>query len=258
MIILGIIPARWASTRFPGKPLALIAGKPLVQHVWERSSQARRLHRLIVATDDKRIARVVRGFGGDVVLTDSNHPSGTDRLAEVARKITHADAFINIQGDEPLIDPQLIDQVAKTLASAHPPDMVTAASVLTSDPTQPNIVKVVLQANGNALYFSRSAIPFPRDDTASAPYYRHIGIYGYQRKFLLQFVRWPQGILEKTEQLEQLRALENGGVIRVLLTDHDALGVDAPDDIALVEKRLAESTLSLREEFMGETHAQQI
>lgn len=238
MNILGIIPARWASTRFPGKPLALIAGKPLVQHVWERASEARQLQRVIVATDDKRIARAVREFGGDVVLTDPDHPSGTDRLAEVARKIVKADALINIQGDEPLIDPHLIDRLAKTLASAHPPDMVTAASLFNGDPSNPNIVKVVLGKNGDALYFSRSPIPFPRDATSSSPIYRHIGLYGFQRKFLLQFVRWPQSDLEKTEQLEQLRALENGAVIRVLITEHEAIGVDTPEDIALVEKRL--------------------
>lgn len=240
MKIIGIIPARWASTRFPGKPLALIAGKPLLQRVWEQCCRAKKLDRLIIATDDIRIAEAAFDFGAEVAMTRSDHPSGTDRLAEVAKNLPDADAVLNIQGDEPLIDPALIDRLARALAGKDAPDMVTAANLLT-DPAaldNPNVVKVVLAKNGDALYFSRSRIPYQRDASTSSRVYRHQGIYGYQRKFLLRFVRWPQSPLETSEQLEQLRALENGARIRVLLTGHEAQGVDSPEDVAAVERAL--------------------
>lgn len=241
MNITGIIPARWGATRFPGKPLALIAGKPLIQHVWERTCLSKKLDRVIVATDDMRIAEAAFGFGAEVAVTRDDHPSGTDRLAEVARNLPDADAIINIQGDEPLIDPLLIDRLARVLALKNAPDMVTAASPIT-DPAaleNPNIVKVVLNREADALYFSRSCIPYARQTVEGAAVLRHHGIYGYQRKFLLRFVRWPLGMLEQIEQLEQLRALENGGCIRVLISNHESQGVDTPDDIAIVESRLA-------------------
>ncbi|HEY5892379.1 MAG TPA: 3-deoxy-manno-octulosonate cytidylyltransferase [Chthoniobacterales bacterium] len=237
----GIIPARWASTRFPGKPLHLLAGKPLIQHVWERCREAKRLTRIVVATDDDRIAVVAKNFGAEVFPTRTDHPSGTDRIAEVARQLPENEPVINIQGDEPLVDPALIDCIAEALTSEDPPEMVTAASVIT-DPSalvNPNIVKAVLNRAGDALYFSRSRIPFPRNTAANAPAYHHIGIYGYQRAFLLQFVEWPQGVLEQAEQLEQLRALENGARIRVLITAQAARGVDTPADVAFVEAHLA-------------------
>lgn len=233
----GIIPARWASTRFPGKPLQVIAGKPLIQHVWERCLEAKKLTRVIVATDDDRIGAAASRFGAEVFITRPDHPSGTDRIAEVARQLPQNESVINIQGDEPLVDPALIDHIAEALAVENPPDMVTAASVITDLAAldNPNIVKAVLNRAGDALYFSRSHIPFPRNAAAGAPAYHHIGIYGYQRAFLLRFVEWPQGVLEQAEQLEQLRALENGARIRVLITAQAARGVDTPEDVALIE-----------------------
>ncbi len=239
MKIAGIIPARWNSTRFPGKPLALIAGKPLVLRVWEQCQKTLELDRIVIATDDERIAEAARNFGAEVVLTRPDHPTGTDRLAEVAEQMPEVAALINIQGDEPLIDPMLVDRLAETLRSNSDLKMVTAATVIrdASALDNPNVVKVVLAANGDALYFSRSRIPFARDTTPVT--FRHQGIYGYQRDFLLQFVRWPQSTLEKIEQLEQLRALENGARIRVLITEHEAQGVDTPEDVAAVERLLA-------------------
>ena len=234
-----VIPARYGSTRFPGKPLFKIAGKPLIQHVWERCGKARGITAIIVATDDMRIAEAAFDFGAEVSMTSPKHRSGTDRCAEVAKRLRGFSHIINVQGDEPLIDPALISRLAKTLTADKGIDMITAANVFGSDEDagNPNAVKVVLDREGNALYFSRSVIPFARD--GSPRYLRHQGIYGYSAKFLLQFVKWKPGALEECEQLEQLRALENGARIRVLLTKSASLGVDAPEDAALVEKLLA-------------------
>jgi len=235
--VAAIIPARWGSTRFPGKPLHLIAGKPLIQHVWERTRTARTLEAVYIATDDMRIAEAAFNFGAEVSLTSSRHPSGTDRIAEVAKKlpstITH---IINVQGDEPVVDPALIDGLSKTLMADPQIPMITAANPFAKgeDTGNPNAVKVVLDHASNALYFSRSKIPFTRDPKMPVQYYRHQGIYGYSRKFLLQFVRWKPTILEKAEQLEQLRALENGAKIRVLVTKKASIGVDTPDDVKFV------------------------
>jgi 3-deoxy-manno-octulosonate cytidylyltransferase (CMP-KDO synthetase) len=241
--IYGIIPARLGSTRFPGKALHPIAGKPLIQHVWERCRETSALEEVIVATDDERIAATVRDFGGRVELTSAEHPSGTDRLAEVAGRLPDATHFINVQGDEPTVPAQLIDRLALALADDPGLEMVTAAALL-QDPADfenPNVVKVVLAANGDALYFSRSAIPFTGflHSVAGVPIYGHHGIYGYSREFLRKFVAWPPSALEKAERLEQLRALENGVRIRVLITEHAALGVDSPDDVAAAESALA-------------------
>ena len=234
-----VIPARFGSTRFPGKPLFKIAGKPLIQHVWERCGKARGITAVIVATDDMRIAEAAFDFGAEVSMTSPKHRSGTDRCAEVAKRLHGFTHIINVQGDEPLIDPALISRLAKTLTADKAIDMITAANAFGSDEDagNPNAVKVVLDRAGNALYFSRSVIPFARD--GSPRYLRHQGIYGYSAKFLLQFVKWKPGALEQCEQLEQLRALENGARIRVLLTKSASLGVDAPEDAALVEKLLA-------------------
>ena len=234
-----VIPARYGSTRFPGKPLFKIAGKPLIQHVWERCGKARGITAIIVATDDMRIAEAAFDFGAEVSMTSPKHRSGTDRCAEVAKRLRGFSHIINVQGDEPLIDPALISRLAKTLTADKGIDMITAANAFGSDEDagNPNAVKVVLDREGNALYFSRSVIPFARD--GSPRYLRHQGIYGYSAKFLLQFVKWKPGALEECEQLEQLRALENGARIRVLLTKSASLGVDAPEDAALVEKLLA-------------------
>lgn len=242
--VAAIIPARWGSTRFPGKPLHILAGKPLIQHVWERSLRARTLDDVVIATDDERIAEAAAAFGAKVSMTSPKHRSGTDRIAEVARKIKGVTHVINVQGDEPLIDPKLVDRLAKTLITARGVEMITAANAFEAgeDVTNPNAVKVVLDANGDALYFSRSPIPFARDgnfDPTRVPWYRHQGIYGYSTKLLLQFVKWKPTRLEETEQLEQLRALEHGVKIRVVITKHASVGVDTPEDVAAVEPRLA-------------------
>ncbi|MSR65253.1 MAG: 3-deoxy-manno-octulosonate cytidylyltransferase [Verrucomicrobiae bacterium] len=240
MKAIGIIPARYASTRFPGKCLFEIAGKPLVQWVVERATKARSLAEVIVATDDERIAKAVKG--ARVVMTSPNHPSGTDRLAEVAAKI-ECDIVVNIQGDEPLIGIEMIDQMVEAFSvqrSAFSVQMVTWAQKISKreDVENPNIVKVVFDKNGDALYFSRWPLPFVRNKNERANHYRHFGIYAYRRDFLLQYVKMPQTPLEKAEKLEQLRALENGHKIRVLLTDHESIGVDTPEDVAKVEKLL--------------------
>jgi 3-deoxy-manno-octulosonate cytidylyltransferase (CMP-KDO synthetase) len=245
MNAVAIIPARWASTRFPGKPLVPISGKPLIQHVWERCLKAKTLSRIIVATDDMRIAEVAFEFGAEVSLTSPRHPSGTDRVAEVAAKLQGSPHIINVQGDEPTLEPRLIDQLVQTLRRDPKLKMVTAASPFETktDALNPNNVKVVTALDGRALYFSRSLIPFDRDD--SQPSTRgfqplwHIGIYAYRRDFVMQFVRWRPTPLERAEKLEQLRALEHGASIRVVQTRHRALGVDAPEDVPRAEAALA-------------------
>jgi len=237
---VAIIPARWASTRFPGKPLHPILGKPLIQHVWERCLKAKTISRVIVATDDMRIAEAAFDFGAEVTLTSPKHPSGTDRLAEVAARLRGVKHIINVQGDEPGVDPRLIDRLVRTLQKNHELEMVTAACPFENeaDFLNPNNVKAVIAPDGHALYFSRSPIPFDRDGTNSSqpstlnpqPLW-HLGIYGYRRDFLLQFVRWKPTPLEQTEKLEQLRALEHGATIHVLRTKNHSVGVDVPADI---------------------------
>jgi 3-deoxy-manno-octulosonate cytidylyltransferase (CMP-KDO synthetase) len=241
--IVGIIPARHASTRFPGKPLALIAGKPLIQHVAEQCQKAKSLSEIIVATDDERIASVARQFCR-VEMTRADHPSGSDRIAEVAGRIP-CDAIVNIQGDEPLIDPAVVDAVANALAQN---EMSTAATPIKnlSEYDNPNVVKVVVNAAGRALYFSRRTIPYLREaasrpvpeQLAAFPFLKHLGIYGYRRETLLRLVKFPVSPLENAEKLEQLRALENGIQIAVVKVDYDSIGVDMPEDVARVEKIL--------------------
>ena len=239
--IIGIIPARHASTRFPGKPLALIAGKPLIQHVVERCQRAKSLSEVIVATDDTSIWEVAQNFCR-AEMTAADHPSGTDRIAEVARDYP-CDAVINIQGDEPLIAPAVIDAVARGLERE---EMSTAATAVRDmgEYENPNVVKVVVNAAGRALYFSRRTIPYVRDAAAGAeplaafPFLKHLGIYGYWRETLLKLVKWPVSPLEKAEKLEQLRALENGVQIAVVKVNYDSIGVDVPADVKRVEKIL--------------------
>ena len=236
--ILGILPARWASTRFPGKPLHLIAGKPLIQHVWERCLACSKLDALLVATDDDRIRDAVLAFGGKVVMTSPGHPTGTDRIAEAARAVPQATHIVNIQGDEPLIDPALIDELAAAMANNPALDMATAANPLDpSDPAlrDPNVVKVVTALNGRALYFSRSPLPYFRNPVAGLSVLRHKGIYAYTRRFLEQFVTWPPSPLERAESLEQLRALENGASIHVITTSDTSPGVDTPEQALHIE-----------------------
>ncbi|MEO6871735.1 MAG: 3-deoxy-manno-octulosonate cytidylyltransferase, partial [Chthoniobacterales bacterium] len=215
---VGLIPARWDSTRFPGKPLHLIAGKPLLQHVWERCQRAKTLDSIVIATDDMRIAEAAFSWGAEVSLTKSSHTSGTDRIAEVAKKMRGVSHVVNIQGDEPLIDPRLIDRLVRQMQRDPAIGMITAAHPFENpaDAQSPHQVKVVLDRQKRALYFSRSPIPFPRGGEAT--YFRHQGIYGYRRELLLQFVRWRPSPLEKAEALEQLRALENGVKIHVVVT----------------------------------------
>jgi 3-deoxy-manno-octulosonate cytidylyltransferase (CMP-KDO synthetase) len=241
--IVGIIPARFGSTRFPGKPLALIAGKPLLQHVVEQCQRAKSLSEIIVATDDTRIWEAAQPFCR-VEMTRPEHPSGSDRIAEVAERCG-GDAVVNIQGDEPLIDPAVIDAVAGALAQN---EMSTAATHIRtlSELDNPNVVKVVVNAAGRALYFSRRTIPYLREaasrpgneQLAAFPFLKHLGIYGYRRETLLQLVKFPVSPLENAEKLEQLRALENGIGIAVVTVDYDSIGVDLPEDVARVESQL--------------------
>ena len=236
-----IIPARWGSTRFPGKPLHSIAGKALLHHVWERCRRAKRISSVIIATDDMRIAEAAFNWGADVALTSSRHRSGTDRVAEVARKAVKFSHIINVQGDEPLIDPRLIDRLAADLAADREIEMITAAHpfVASRAAESPHQVKVVLSAGGDALYFSRARIPFTHDVDAPVRYLRHQGVYGYTRDLLLRFVRWRPSPLERAESLEQLRALENGVRIHVLLTKTGTPGIDTPEDAAALEQTLS-------------------
>src|SRR6266446_5829781 len=219
---VGIIPARWDSTRFPGKPLYSIAGKPLLRHVWERCLRAKNLDSVIIATDDMRIAEAAFDWGAEVALTSPRHPSGTDRVAEVAKKTTQFAYVINIQGDEPLVDPRLVNKLVEKLRSDRKIGIVTAAHPFenSAEASSPHQVKVIVDLRGNALYFSRYAIPFPRDRSAPVRYLRHQGIYGFRRGTLLQFVKWKPTPLERAESLEQLRALENGVKVHVLVTKH--------------------------------------
>jgi 3-deoxy-manno-octulosonate cytidylyltransferase (CMP-KDO synthetase) len=241
MKIFGIIPARYGSTRFPGKPLTPILGKPLIWHVVDRCRRASLLSDIIVATDDDRISRTAREFCR-VEMTSSDHPSGTDRAAEVARRLD-CDAVVNIQGDEPLIDPKVVDAVAGMLEQS---EISTAAAPLRAeeDYENPNVVKVVVSAAGNALYFSRRTIPFLRDrdcvpvkeQLTQFPFLKHLGIYGYRRESLLRLVSLPESLLERAEKLEQLRALENGIDIAVLTVEYSGQGVDVPGDVERVER----------------------
>lgn len=237
----GIIPARWGSTRFPGKPLHRIAGKPLLQHVWERCRRAKALDEVIIATDDMRIAEAAFDWGAEVSLTSAKYHSGTDRAAEVAARASEFTHLINIQGDEPLVDPRLIDRLASELKRDPHLAMVTAAHPFEhrADVASPHQVKVVVGAEKTALYFSRSAIPFLQDSAVEFTFLRHQGIYGYTRELLLQFVRWKRSPLERAESLEQLRALENGVRIHVLVTKTGSPGIDTPEEAAALEQILA-------------------
>lgn len=243
--ILGIIPARFASTRFPGKPLAMIAGKTMIQRVYEQASMCTSLEKVVVATDDQRIADCVVSFGGHVILTSADHQSGTDRAAEALLKAGEFfDAAINIQGDEPFIHPQQIDLVSQTLQQPGVQIATLVKKIVsTNELLQPNSPKVVVASNGNALYFSRQAIPFLKDIPMDAwpdhfDYFKHIGIYGYSAEVLPKLTALPVGKLEKAESLEQLRWLENGFSIRTRLTDMETIAVDTPEDLLRAEALL--------------------
>jgi 3-deoxy-manno-octulosonate cytidylyltransferase (CMP-KDO synthetase) len=235
--VVGAIPARYASTRLPGKPLLEIAGRPMIQHVYERCLRVPELSRVVVLTDDDRIEEAVLAFGGVCQRTPDDCASGTDRIAWAARDWT-AQAVINIQGDEPLIDPAVVGRVARHLLDSPEDEIVTLASAAEpEDLANPNAVKVVLDRAGRALYFSRAGIPFPRSP-GEAPTLRHIGLYGYQRHALLRLAALDPSPLERSEHLEQLRALENGMALRVLLTEGSSPGVDTAEDLIRVEELL--------------------
>ncbi|HEY8494745.1 MAG TPA: 3-deoxy-manno-octulosonate cytidylyltransferase [Myxococcota bacterium] len=243
MRAVGIIPARFAATRFPGKPLAPIAGKPLVQRVWEGARTAKRLAQVLVATDDPRIVEACRAFGAEAVLTGAHHPTGTDRIAEAAAGI-EADVVVNVQGDEPLIEGHVIDAALAALEEDPGAALATVAHPAdAADLDDPNRVKLVLDRRGRALYFSRSRIPYPRESGApGVRWLQHVGLYAYRKPFLLEFVRLPQTPLERCEALEQLRALEHGHAIRVAVVDGwRSVPVDVPSDVALVERALREA-----------------
>ncbi|MDZ7292057.1 MAG: 3-deoxy-manno-octulosonate cytidylyltransferase [candidate division KSB1 bacterium] len=243
MKVLGIIPARYGSTRFPGKPLALLSGRPMVQWVYERACQAKMLTEVIVATDDRRIFNVVKEFGGRVVMTRADHPSGSDRIAEVAAT-SDAEIIVNIQGDEPLIEPAAIDLGVNILLDNPAAQVGTLIRPIrdVADLRNPNVVKVVLAQDNTALYFSRSAIPFCRGAKTEDEwlrqhtYFKHIGLYIFRRDMLLQFVKWPPGVLEKIESLEQLRLLEHGVKIHVAVTEYEGRSVDTEEDLETMMK----------------------
>ncbi|MBC8016383.1 MAG: 3-deoxy-manno-octulosonate cytidylyltransferase [Sporomusaceae bacterium] len=234
MNIVCVIPARYSSTRLPGKPLADIAGKPMIQHVYEQSILAERPGQVIVATDHQLVYETVKSFGGQAILTSPDHLTGTDRLAEVADKFPDVDLIINVQGDEPLIPPAIIDQLAAAFDGNQDLQMATLMTEMDEcEYNCPSAVKVVTDLQGYALYFSRSIIPFPRNDTG-VPVYKHIGIYAYRRDFLLKYAKLSPTPLETTESLEQLRALEHGYRIKVLKTDFKSIGVDTLEDLEKV------------------------
>lgn len=242
--VVAIIPARYHSNRFEGKPLAAICGKPMIQHVVERATQVSLLDKVVVATDDTRIADAVQAFGGEVVMTKSDHVSGTDRLAEAAEKIDIAehDVVVNIQGDQPLFPAEVISQVAVPLIEDPALHMSTLIYkiIRPEEIPDPNHVKTVFDCHHNALYFSRAPIPFQRnpEEAESPTYFKHLGFYAYRKGFLLTFVGLPEGEWERFEKLEQLRALEYGYTIRVVLTEHDSIEVDTPEDALRVERIL--------------------
>jgi 3-deoxy-manno-octulosonate cytidylyltransferase (CMP-KDO synthetase) len=249
--VIALIPARYGSTRFPGKSLAMIKDKPMIQRVYERTRQSRLTERVVVATDDERILKTVTAFGGEAIMTSPDHATGTDRIAEVAEKLD-CSLVVNVQGDEPLIHPEMIDQAITPLVVDPSIPMSTVCKRIENreEAFDPNVVKVVFDVNGFALYFSRAPIPWDRDRWAgkdsfrdlpfSRLLYKHIGLYVYRRDFLLQYSKMPQTVLETTEKLEQLRALESGYRIKTVVTQHESFGVDIPRDLGRIMQCLEE------------------
>ncbi|MEN6469419.1 MAG: 3-deoxy-manno-octulosonate cytidylyltransferase [Smithella sp.] len=242
--IVCIIPSRYESSRFPGKPLADLCGKPMIQHVYERVAKARAVPYVAVATDDQRIFDAVRNFGGNAVMTAQTHRSGTDRISEAVSSLNLApDAIVvNIQGDQPIFEPVQVDEVIEPLLADPAVVMSTLIYkiILDEEITHPHAVKVVLDHENNALYFSRATIPYVRDKKLKADYYKHHGIYAYRRDFLDTFTRLPEGKLEKLEALEQLRALEYGYRIKCVVTPHDSVEVDNQQELDRVRRILTE------------------
>ncbi len=244
MSALVVIPARFGAVRFPGKPLALLKGKPMIQHVYEGAAQAKRAGDVVVATDDARILEAVQRFGGQAVMTSPSARSGTERAAEVART-REAAVIVNVQGDEPLVRPDQVDTLIDFLERHAAVPMASLMTALKpAELANPNAVKVVVDRDGFALYFSRAPIPYARVDGVAPPRYKHLGLYGYQRHFLLQFPSLTPTALEQAEQLEQLRALEHGYRIKLLETAHDTIGVDTPEDLKRVEEHLSRQSVA--------------
>lgn len=237
---IAVIPARLASTRFPEKVIAELGGKPIIQWVWERTAKSR-ADRVLIATDSEKVKAIAEGFGAEAVMTSPNHPSGSDRIWEAAKNI-ECDVIINVQGDEPFMKPEVIDSLIDVMAGADQPDMATVVvpSTRAEIASNPNLPKVVVGADGSALYFSRSEIPFLRTGGTDMPLYRHWGIYAYRRAALEHFVSLPESPLEKCEKLEQLRALENGMKIKVVKTHFQSIGIDTPEDLVRAENYLRE------------------
>jgi 3-deoxy-manno-octulosonate cytidylyltransferase (CMP-KDO synthetase) len=242
--VLVVIPARYGAKRFPGKPLAPIAGKPMIQHVFERARKAKTVSRVVVATDDDRIRNAVQGFGGEAVMTRTDHRSGTDRISEVSAHIP-ADIYVNVQGDEPLVSPETIDTVVAEMVADESIQIATPCVLITEaqDIADPNVVKVVRDFEGNGMYFSRAPIPWVRDPDSgiAVSHWKHLGLYAFRHSALVEYPTLPPGELEPIEQLEQLRWLENGFRIRVVETTHDAVSVDVPADVERVEKLIREA-----------------
>lgn len=245
--VVAVIPARWASQRFPGKVLAELCGKPMVQWVWERVSLAASVDQVLVATDHERVADCVKGFGGEAVLTSADHATGTDRIAEALSGIDAA-WVLNVQADEPMVPPAVLDELVATMVEHPDLEMGTLAVPLSPDDpdfASPDVVKVVTRVNGDALYFTRAAIPFARDTRpAEAAPLRHWGIYAFRRDYLERFVTLPQSALERSESLEQLRALEDGATIRVVKSHEQSLGVDRPEDLERVEALMRQTGMA--------------
>jgi 3-deoxy-manno-octulosonate cytidylyltransferase (CMP-KDO synthetase) len=239
MKIIAFIPSRYDSKRFPGKPLALISGKPMIQHVYRSAESCTQVSRVLVATDDERIFQCVSGFGGEAIMTSKRHPSGTDRIAEAARSLhlPDSDLVVNVQGDQPVFNGELISEMIRPLQEDLSLPMSTLMHRIRDerDMTNPHHVKVVTDNIGNAVYFSRYPIPFFRDPSSEVFHYRHLGFYAYRMGFLNTYQNLPKGMLESAEKLEQLRVLENGYRIRVVLTEHNSIEVDVPEDIPKVE-----------------------
>jgi 3-deoxy-manno-octulosonate cytidylyltransferase (CMP-KDO synthetase) len=244
---VAVIPARYESSRFPGKPLAQIAGRTMIERVYELAKKAKQIARVVVATDDERIVQAVKSFGGEAMMTRKDHHCGTERVAEVAAHISAA-IYVNVQGDEPLIDPEAIDILVSAMEEDAEIHVATPCSLIRqpAEIMDPNVVKATIDFDGNALYFSRAPIPWVRDTGASvaARHWKHMGLYAFRHEALLDFPTLPPGELERVEQLEQLRWLENGYKIRVVESEYDAVSVDVPADIVKVEKILRDSGLS--------------
>lgn len=235
-----IIPARYASTRLPGKPLRLIAGEPMIQRVYEQAKKATKVQKVVVATDDQRVFDAVKNFGGEVVMTSTEHRSGTDRLAEAVQNYADVDVVVNVQGDEPMIPPEIIDRLAQAFDEDENLQMATMKCPMAEDEYQdPAAVKVVTDVHDFALYFSRSLVPYPRNKEGFKVY-KHVGIYAYRKDFLMKFACMAPTNLEMVESLEQLRVLENGYKIKVLASDFRGVGVDTPEDLAKVNEIFAE------------------